>query len=237
MEYGCYTAMRVEPGYLVRGLDRHLGRLVRDCAAVFGAVLDPDAVRAALRRELNARPLPIVARVTLADPHLDFAHLGTPANPGIHVTTRQAPPLPLPPLRVRTTTFTRQLAHIKHTGIMPALYQRRQAQLDGYDDALFVSPLGEIAEGVTWNIGFIRDNKILWPGGQALPGVTAALLGASHATAVHRDELGTMQAAFATNISVAARPIAAIDDREFDVAHPGLAALTERYLAIDGQRI
>ncbi|HLK02154.1 MAG TPA: aminotransferase class IV [Streptosporangiaceae bacterium] len=237
MEYGCYTSMRVEPGYQVRGLDRHLGRLVRDCAAIFGGALDPDAVRAALRRELDAKPLPVIARVTLTDPHLDIARLGAPANPAIHVTTRQAPRLPMPPLRVRTTMFTRQLAHIKHTGIMAALYQRRQAQLDGYDDALFVTPLGEIAEGVTWNIGFIRDDQVLWPGGDALTGVTATLLGASQVTPVHRDELGTMQAAFATNVSVAARPIAAIDDREFDVSHPALAALTERYLAIDGQPI
>lgn len=237
MEYGCYTSMRVEPGYLVRGLDRHLDRLVRDCAAIFGGVLDPDAVRAVLRRELNAHPLPVIARVTLADPDLDIARLGTPAHPRIHVTTRQAPPLPLPPLRVRTATFTRQLAHIKHTGIMAALYQRREAQLAGYDDALFVTSEGEIAEGVTWNVGFIRDDQVLWPGAGALAGVTAALLGASQVTPVHREELGTMHAAFATNISVAARPIAAIDDRGFDVTHPGLAALTERYLAIDGQRI
>lgn len=237
MEYGCYTSMRVEPGCRVRGFDLHLKRLTSDCAAVFGAMLEPGRVRAALRAALAEAPLPVIARVTLADPHLDIARLGQPANPAIHVTTRQAPQLPLPPLRVRTTTFTRQLAHIKHTGIMAALYQRRQAQLAGCDDALFVTSAGEIAEGVTWNIGFIRDNQVLWPGGDALTGITATLLGASQVTPVHRDELGTMQAAFATNVSVAARPIAAIDGHEFDVAHPGLAALTERYLAIDGQPI
>jgi branched-subunit amino acid aminotransferase/4-amino-4-deoxychorismate lyase len=239
--YAHYTAMRVETGRLVRGLGLHVRRLGRDCEAVFGASLDPERVRSELRRGLDGVPLPVIARVTLADPELPALRVGDQARPGVFVSTRHAVSLPAPPLRVRMAAFSRELPHIKHTGLMPALYQRRQAQLAGYDDALLVNAAGEVTEGVTWNVGFVADGEVIWPAAEALAGVTATLLArvcdAARTVPVPAAALGNMDAAFATSVTVGVRPIAAIDGHAYDVEHPLLAELSARYLAIEGEPI
>ncbi|WP_430478739.1 aminotransferase class IV [Streptomyces sp. P11-1] len=245
---GHFTTFRVDADGTVRGLSRHLDRLVRDCAAVFGAPLDTDRVRDFVRRALAERELPCVVRVTVHDPAVDLARPADADTPRVLVSVRRAGPLlavPAPPLRARSVTYERDLPQVKHTGLFGALHARRAAQLAGYDDALFVGRDGHVTEGATWNVGFIdRDGTVLWPRSGVLPGVTTALL-REHPTppAEHHDadltleDARLMAAAFATNAGIGVRPLAAIDGTEFAAEHPLLDRLREAYLSIPGEAL
>jgi len=237
VNYSHFTSMRIEPGGGVRGLELHLNRLERDCREVFGAELDTSRIRELVRKAIDeASLLPITVRVTVFDPNLEMGHPGHRAEPDALVTVRPAVNVPLPPLKATAVKFSRELPHVKHGGLMASLHCRRAAQLAGFDDALFVGPDGNITEGVTWNVGFIDGDQVVWPAGPVLPGITARLVSESYpetATArVHVDQLRGMAAAFATNVSIGVRPIASIDGVRFETEHPLLAELSRRYLEI-----
>ncbi|MBH0242973.1 MULTISPECIES: aminotransferase class IV [Streptomyces] len=242
---GHFTTFRVDADGTVRGLSRHLDRLVRDCAAVFGAPLDTDRVRDFVRRAVAERELPCVVRVTVHDPAVDLARPADADAPRVLVSVRRAGPLLAGPLRARSVTYERDLSQVKHTGLFGALHARRAAQLAGYDDALFVGRDGYVTEGATWNVGLIdRDGTVLWPRSGVLPGVTMALL-REHPTppAQHRDadltleDARVMVAAFATNAGIGVRPLAAIDGTGFAAEHPLLGRLREAYLSIPGEAL
>ncbi|MFD9594335.1 aminotransferase class IV [Kitasatospora sp. NPDC059973] len=238
LNYGHFTTLRVESGR-VRGLALHLDRLVRDCRTVFGAELDRELVRQRIRRVLPADGAPAIVRVTVFDPALGLERPAAPALPRLLVTTRPAPAAAPGPLRVRTAAYRRELPEVKHVGLFGLVGLRRQAQLDGYDDALLTGEGGRITEGATWNVGFHDGRQVVWPEGPALPGVTAALLAAAHPGPQRREHvdpagLDRFVAAFAVNAGVGVRPIAAIDGTAFDPAHPVLAPLCAAYRRIEG---
>jgi branched-subunit amino acid aminotransferase/4-amino-4-deoxychorismate lyase len=239
--YGHFTTMRVERGG-VRGLALHLDRLAKDCRTVFGADLDPDRVREELRLAIAGADGPVMARVTVFDPSLRIDRMAEPASPRTVVTLRAAPAAEPPPLRVRSVAFTRDLPEVKHAALFGALHRRRLAQLDGFDDAVFVDADGAFSEGPTWNLGLFDGESVVWPSGDALPGVSAALIAGAYAgrsvsRSVLLSEAAGMAAAFATSSSVGARPIAAIDGASFDPAHPVIRALREAYESIEPERI
>lgn len=234
--YGHFTSMRVEDNR-VRGLSPHLDRLVRDCRAVFDTVLNPDRVRHLVRRAVADRTGAVVVRVTVFDPALDFGHPGGTAEPHVLVTTRAAVAQPLPPIRVRTVRYRRDLPAVKHVGLFGLVHQRRLAQRDGYDDVVFTDEASRLSEGATWNIGFYDGEAIVWPKADVLPGVTMALLNQTHNGPVHRTpvtttELPGMKAAFATNAAIGVRQISAVDDIEWPHAHPILDILRKEYADI-----
>ncbi|MGW4412044.1 aminotransferase class IV family protein [Nonomuraea sp. NPDC004702] len=240
INYGHFTSMRVENGR-IRGLSHHLDRLVRDCRAVFAAELDRDRVRDFIRQALREVPGPVVVRVTVFDPDLELAHPGGEARPQVLVTMRPAVALPAPPMRVRTVSYQRDLPAVKHVGLFGALHGRRMAQLAGFDDALFLDSMSFVTEGATWNIGFYDGERIAWPNGGILPGVTMRLLQQVHDRTVNvpvnlRD-ISNMQAAFATNTSIGVRPIVAIDDVTFPSNLPIFEVLRKEYEEIPAERI
>src|SRR5947207_14288315 len=136
VNYGHFTSMRVEDQQ-IRGLSHHLERLVRDCRTLFDVTLDRDLVRGYVRQALTARDGALIVRVTVFDPAADLGHPATTGQPSVLVTTRAAPELPLPPLRVQSGVYVRDLPTVKHVGLLGLLWQRRNAQLSGFDDALF----------------------------------------------------------------------------------------------------
>lgn len=236
--YGHFTTMRVDSGR-VRGLALHLDRLVRDCRTLFDADLD----RARLARYVR-RVVPVdgtvIVRVTVYDPALDLGRIGDEAHPHVLVTTRPAGPLPLPPIRVRSVSYLRELPEVKSTALLGALYQRRAALRAGYDDALFTAPDGAVLEGGTWNIGLVRGTEIHWPQGPQLPGVAMRLLRRAHPGVTVRlalAELPSYDAAFATNAVWGIRPIGAVDEHPLAPAHPLIEELRRWYQGISGDAV
>jgi branched-subunit amino acid aminotransferase/4-amino-4-deoxychorismate lyase len=234
--YGHFTSMLID-NFQVRGLALHLERLERDCRRVFGTGLDVDRVRRLVRHALVDVGQPVVARVTVFDPHLELGHPGADASPGILVTTRPAPPGPPPPIRLRSTVYSREMPEVKHVGLFQALHHRRIAQLDGYDDAIFVDPSGTVYEAATTNVGFVDGDRVVWPKADVLTGVTMALITDVHAGVVATEpvnlgRLGDFAAAFATNAVVGVRAVAAIDGTTWTGDHPTIATLRREYLEI-----
>lgn len=235
--YGHFTTMRVENGG-VRGLSLHLDRLQRDCRAVFGAGLDPARVVAYVRQAVAGHGAdPVMVRVTVFDPHLDMLDLGAQADPHIMVTLRPAGTTAPPPLRAKLCAFGRDAPAVKHVGLFSQLRLRREAQLAGFDDALFTGPGGYVSEGVTWNVGFVDTaGRVVWPEADVLPGVTLQLLRAADAGSVTAPvavgDLPRMRAAFATNASVGVRAIRAIDEVTFPGDDETAGRLRELYARV-----
>jgi branched-subunit amino acid aminotransferase/4-amino-4-deoxychorismate lyase len=232
INYGHFTSMRVDGGR-VRGLSLHLDRLVGDCRELFDADLDRDRVRGHVRHAVAGRPGPLVVRVTVFDPDLDLGRPGAAAEPHVLVTTRPAGAWPPPPMRVQTVVHRRDLPPVKHVGLFGALRCRRSAQLNGYDDALFVDPSSFVSEGVTWNIGFCDGDRVIWPDADVLPGVTMRLIARVHERTVTEPvnlrDVPDLQAAFATNTAMGVRPITAIDGVRLPAEHRIFDTLRERY--------
>ncbi|MFC4035677.1 aminotransferase class IV family protein [Streptomyces polygonati] len=236
--YGSFTSLRVDEGR-VRGLSLHMERLVRDSRALFGVDLDPERMRGFIRRVAPMSGSATI-RVTVFDPATDLGHPDRADDPHILVTQRPAGVLPLPPLSVQSTVYQRDLPEVKSVGLFGSLHHRRAAQLDGYDDALFVDAQGVISEGGTWNVGFFDGDRVIWPDAEALPGVTMLLLQEVHEHRIDRvalDDLGAMQAAFATNAAIGVRGIARIDAIRFAADHQVLDALRKDYTAVRGEPI
>ncbi|MYW03988.1 aminotransferase class IV family protein [Streptomyces sp. SID3343] len=236
---GHFTSMRVDDGR-VRGLDLHMRRLVRDCRVVFDADLDPDRVLAYTRRAAAGRTGAFVVRITVFDPAIGLANPQARATPHILVTTRAAGAMPMPPLSVRPVVYRRDVPYVKHLGLFGQLRQRRAALLAGFDDALFVEPDGRVCEGGTWNVGFVVDDRVVWPDAPCLRGVTADLLKHLHPSTeepVRIDEVGAVQAAFATNTAIGVRPIRRIGDHDLPVDHPLVARLGKEYRALTGEKL
>lgn len=211
VNYAHFTSIRVDNQH-VRGLSYHLERLVRDCRLLFNAELDPDRVRAFIRRATQEKAGSFVARVTIFDPGLELGHPGATAEPHVLVTTRPAGALPVAPLRVRSVCYQRELPAVKHAGLLGAIWHRRQVQLVGYDDALLTDGAGFISEGATWNIAFYDGERVIWPQADVLQGVTMRLLSEVHdqmvSQPVNLADVAGMQAAFATNTSIGVRAVA-----------------------------
>ncbi|HMG40350.1 MAG TPA: aminotransferase class IV family protein [Acidimicrobiales bacterium] len=234
--YGHFTSMLAED-FAVRGLSLHLERLVRDARLVFGAEIDPDRVRQLVRHALKDVAGPIVTRVTVYDPTLELGHPGADASPGILVTTRPAAATPLPPMRLQSAGYCRDMPEVKHVGLFGSLRYRRAAQLNGYDDALFTDPNSNVSEAATTNVGFFDGERIIWPKAEVLTGVTLALLAQVHdgpavTSPVNLAQLGEMQAAFATNAVIGVRSIGAIDGTTWSADHPILDTLRREYLDV-----
>jgi 4-amino-4-deoxychorismate lyase len=231
--YGHFTAMQVDDG-AVRGLDLHLDRLDSGTRELFGLPLDGTTVRAYMRNVLDGFRSAASLRVNVFSRRVDRDRLAQPATPDVLVTASAARRIEKTPLRLKSFRYERVLPHVKHVGTFGLFHHRRQAQLDGFDDALFVDATGAFSEASIWNIGFFDGRGIVWPDAPALRGVSMQLLqnglrergmpSDSHRIA-HAD-IGAFGAAFLTNCSCAVRPIAAIDGVGFR-PDPDLDALLE----------
>jgi branched-subunit amino acid aminotransferase/4-amino-4-deoxychorismate lyase len=241
VNYGHFTSLQVENG-TVRGLSHHLDRVVNDCRTVFDAELDRTRVREYIRHEfLKAGRSSLGIRVTIFDPTLDMGKPSLPATPSVVVSVRPTVPAPLPHLRVKSASYTRDLPLVKHIGLFGALAQRRAAQVNGFDDVLFTDQSAFISEGPTWNIGFFDGERIICPSAETLPGVTMRLLTQVHddtvAAPVNLRDVPHFTAAFATNVTIGIRPIAVIDNILLPDDEELFAALRKKYEEIPGETI
>jgi branched-subunit amino acid aminotransferase/4-amino-4-deoxychorismate lyase len=239
--YGHFTSMRVEDDHRIRGLSLHMERLVRDCKIVWGTDLDTARVRNHVKQALDGHDGPCVVRVTVFDPAVNLGHPADADQPRALVTIRHIGAMPLSSLRTQSVRYERDLPDIKHTGLFGSLHARRVAQLNGFDDVLFVGADSRVSEGTTWNVGFIRDDGVvMWPKAAVLPGVTMALLQRHADHQVDTVTLGQakgMQAAFATNTSIGVCPLSCIDDTPMAIEHPLLRRLRKTYLSIPAEAL
>ncbi|WP_344635656.1 aminotransferase class IV [Kitasatospora cystarginea] len=237
--YGHFTTMLVEDGR-VRGLPLHLERLARDCRTVFGTELDLGRVREFARRAVPVRGA-VVVRVTVFDPALDLGTIGSPAEPQLLVTSRPAGGAgPLPPLRVRSVAYRRDLPAVKSVGLFGSLWHRRQAQRAGFDDVLFVDGERGISEGSTWNIGFVRGRQVVWPEAEHLVGTTMELLRGLYRCDFERvglAEAAGFEAAFATNAAIGVRVVGRLDGLTLRAEHPVIEELRAQYTALPGDQL
>jgi branched-subunit amino acid aminotransferase/4-amino-4-deoxychorismate lyase len=216
VNYGHFTAMQVRGG-AVAGLDLHLSRLTASSVELFGEALDGDEVRGLIRHALGGQTDASV-RVTVFGG--GRAAAANPGPPSVLVSVgNPAPSAPEPPWRLRTTTFVRDLPHIKHVATMGLIRHWRLARADGFDDALFVNPDGRVSEGTAWNLALWDGEQVVWPDAPQLAGITMLLLkprAPSVTRPVLREDLAAYRGAVATYSSWPAQPIGAVDDVRFD---------------------
>jgi branched-subunit amino acid aminotransferase/4-amino-4-deoxychorismate lyase len=244
--YGHFTSMRSEGG-AVRGLSLHLARLEHDSQRLFGTSLESGVVRTAIREAIESGPDPVVVRVTVFAADIDLGNPGRSLRPEFVVTTRSAPALPQRPITLRTSRYQRDLATVKHVGLFGQLWHRRLAQLDGYDDVLFVDSSANVSEGATWNIGFIEpDGDVVWPQAAVLPGITLRLLQQAitqaaapepRASKVAASELGRFAGAFITNAVSGVRGVRSIDQHSFPSELPRLTELADLYNSLEPEPV
>ena len=234
--YGHFSAMRVENGG-VRGLDLHLARIEAATRELFGSAIDPGRVRSCLRHAIAGSSELLALRVNIFSRALNRERLVEPVETDILVTILPASHAPAPPLRVKSFAFTRTLPHVKHVGTFALFHYRRVAQLDGFDDALFIDAAGHVEEGSIWNIGFHDGSGIVWPDAPHLTGVSMQLLQAGFARhgvqsamkSVALRDLRRFRAAFFTNSSVPVRMISCIDGIDFEVDAALASSLREHH--------
>lgn len=207
----------------VRGLGLHLRRLEEGSLELFGEGVerDDDRIRELIRHALGAERDASV-RVTLVP------RVGDPSATDVMVSVSDpVGDRPKPALRVRTTTYERELPHLKHAATMGLTYQWLQAQAAGFDDVLFVGRDGGLREGSVWNVAFWDGQQVVWPRADVLPGITMQLLqgamtriGTPWSTRrLTVDDLPALRAAAATNSHCPSQPLACIDQVAF--ADPG----------------
>jgi len=232
LNYGHFTSMQVLDG-AVRGLDLHLRRLQAATQELFASPLDIDATRGWMRDALDGVDGQASLRVTVFSRALDRDRLLEPAALDVLVALGPARPVTPSPLRVRSVRYQREAPHIKHVGTFGLFHQKRLAQAAGYDDALFLDASFAIAEGSIWNVGFFDGTEVVWPDAPVLRGVSMQLLqqGLSRrgvpmqVRRVDLAEAARFRAAFFTNTSHTAVPLASIDSVAFGTDTDLLALL------------
>lgn len=229
--YGHFTALIASEGG-VRGLDRHLARLDEGTRELFGEPLDRDAVRSHLRHALAGWHADAAIRITVFSRAFDREHPARDFAPDVLVTVSAPRRVDPTPVRLATFHHERALPAIKHVGTFALFHHRRQAQLAGYDDALFVDASGAVSEASIWNIGFFDGASIVWPIAPQLHGVSMQLIDAglrargiaSTSRRVAREDLATFRGAFLTNGGCPVQAVASIDDVAY-AADPDFATL------------
>ncbi|MFI1809690.1 aminotransferase class IV [Streptomyces sp. NPDC020422] len=205
--YGHFTAMQVRDGR-VQGLGLHLDRLDRATRELFDRGLDGGRIRALIGGALEAAGRrDASARVYVYDG-------------GRTVVTVRAPfPPDRTPRALRSVTYWRPAAHIKHLGGFGQTFHGEEARRAGFDEALLTAPDGEIAEGAVTNIAFWDGASVIWPSAPCLAGVTMSLLATrlpSTSRRVTMADVPSFRSAFVTS-SRGIAPVSRIDGVELTV--------------------
>lgn len=241
--YGHFTALQVRGGR-TRGLALHLKRLDMANRELFGDGLDPDHLKHLMRHALEGVP---GATNAGADASLRVIVRKPPSGQAparIFVSVRPPYELPDAPQSLKSVPYVREVPHVKRPGDFAHAYYIDRALAAGYDDALFVSPDGAVAEAGIANIAFFDGQGAVWPDGPALPGVTMQLVAPllagfgmpSRCAPVHLDDTKRMSGACVTN-SRGIAPVNRIDDVTLPVMPAFLKAMREAYASVPWDEI
>lgn len=222
--YAAFTSFQTEPGG-VRGLDLHLERLGRSALELFDQRVPEDDLRAWLRLALEGHDARQSVRIQLFLPAISLRRADARGRPSVLI--RVSPPLgPLRgPLRLQGQVYEREAAHLKHAATFGLTRAIRTAKAANFDDALFITRDGRVAEGSIWNIGFLEGQTVVWPRAPMLAGTGQGLLergleavGLSSITReVTLADLGRFDSAFICNSATPAAAIAAVDATRIEV--------------------
>lgn len=214
-----FTALQVRD-HRVRGLDLHLARLRAASDELFGRHVPDDDIRAYLRVALAEAPpdVSLSCFVTSRPGEFTAAENSVDLDVLIRITEPAAPPAG--PLLLAVTEHERHLAHIKHVGEIAKTFFLRQANADGFDDAVFVDRHGRLSEATIWNLAFWDGRSVIWPTAEILTGVTMQILvrqlrarGIRQETReINRDELSADLAAVVMNSWTPGITVARIGD-------------------------
>jgi branched-chain amino acid aminotransferase len=148
-------------------------------------------------------------------------------------------------IRVKTSSFARHHSNVtmcraKANGnYMNSILAHREAEMDGYDEALLLDVDGFVAEGSGENVFIVRDGKLYTPDpSSALIGITrdtiiqlAGELGIQVAEKrITRDEVYIADEAFFTGTAAEVTPIRELDNRVIGAGRRG--PITEKLQAM-----
>ena len=235
VNYGAYTSFAVEGGG-VRGLDLHLARLKASAVALFGEAVAEDRLRALMHQAVEGRDEAWL-RVSLFAPEISARTPSWSGQPWVMTAVSPRPAPLATPMRLGVQTYERDEPHLKHTAIFGLIRARRQAQGEGFDDALFVDRDGLVSEGSLWNIGFLREDVVTWPQAPMLDGVARSLIDRGLAEQGLRSEtrrlrlkdLGGFDGAFICNSATPAGAVTAIGEHAFNPDPDRIAAIAKAW--------
>ncbi|WNI18654.1 aminotransferase class IV [Actinacidiphila sp. ITFR-21] len=169
--YGHFTAMQVRGGR-VRGAALHAARLDAASRELFGTGMDGGRFRGLVRHALaSAGRADASVRVNVFQPK------EAPGAPVCALVT-VGPPAAMEqgPYRLKSVSYQRPVAHLKHVGGFGQGYHVRRAAAEGCQEALLTGPDGLIAEGAVTNIGFVEGGTVVWPAAPMLRGITLQVM-------------------------------------------------------------
>lgn len=236
--YGHFTTLQVRGGAAL-ALDLHLTRLQDATRALFDRMLDVEALRENLRRALAGQA---DASVRISVVPGNWSARGMPEPARMRVLMLVDPPAASPQAAVSLRSFAheRYLPRFKHLGSFDLVHLRRQARIQGFDDAVLRTRDGFLSEGATFSIGFFRGEALVWTLAPQLDGITRRLLmqGATppELRALAPTDLRGFDGGFCCH-SGGIWPISRIDDVSLPQDPARIAALRARLEAIPRQPI
>lgn len=235
---GCYTSFAVSAGGAVVDLAAHLARLERDSALLLGRSVDPGQVRrlAAAHVAQVGTPTRLRIAVLAQTPPVQPQDIRS-----LHVATssRPLPPADLRPWSVRTVEHVRVLAAVKGVDPYVQLHLKRQARLDGFDDALLARG-DELLEGTTWGLAALTATAVVVPCADVLPSLGAQRVARVSGLpvqrrALRRDELADLRLLLATTALTPVTGVAAVDGAPVPYDAGLAASLREACAAVPGE--
>lgn len=210
----------------------HHARLSASCAAL-GLEAPPSA------EELSTRVMRLLAAVRLpaaAVKIIRFKEFGRAAE---LITARTLPYSTPDYLRgFKLMTFRQgerdgRLTGHKTLNYLENLLARQTAKAAGSDEALFVTPAGQVLEGAASSLFIVKDGQAYTPPLSAgiLPGVARArvlqLIGPerAHEKPLTLDDVRSAQECFITNALMGVMPVSSIDDHKFAAHAPETSAV------------
>jgi branched-subunit amino acid aminotransferase/4-amino-4-deoxychorismate lyase len=222
--HGVFETLRTREGRPLLFAAHH-ARLSASCAAL-GLAAPPPA------EELATRVTRLLAAVRLPAAAVKIIRFRDFTRTAELITARALPYSAPDYLRgFRLMTFRQgerdgRLTGHKTLNYLENLLARQAAKAAGADEALFVTPAGQVLEGAASSLFIVKDGHASTPPLAAgiLPGVARARVlrligpGRAHEKPLTLDEVRSAQECFITNALMGVMPVCAIDDHDF-VAH------------------
>jgi branched-subunit amino acid aminotransferase/4-amino-4-deoxychorismate lyase len=215
----------------------HHARLSTSCAAL-GLEAPPPA------DELAARVTRLLAAVRLPAAAVKIIRFRDLARSAELITARTLPYSAPDYLRgFRLMTFRQgerdgRLTGHKTLNYLENILARQTAKAAGADEALFVTPSGQVLEGAVSSLFIVKEGRAFTPPLSAgiLPGVARArvlaLVGSERAQEkpLTLDEVHAADECFITNALMQVMPVSSIDDHKFPAHSPETSAVRHRFV-------